>query len=118
VIFRKCCDLAIPRSEHRRRLPFAQGCYHLERLANLPLGVLALIEYEQFAVELEIGDIVLLYTDGITESTDDADRMLGEASLLSLVNTLDPNTSVELGERLLAAIDLRRGQMAGADDQR
>ena len=81
------------------------------------MGVLALIEYEQFAVELEIGDIVLLYTDGITESTDDADRMLGEAGLLSLVNTLDPNTSIELGERLLAAIDLRRGQMAGADDQ-
>jgi serine phosphatase RsbU (regulator of sigma subunit) len=91
--------------------------YHLERLANLPLGVLEPIEYEQLAVELELGDIVLLYTDAIRESIDKANQMLGEAGLLTLVKTLNPGNSVELGEQLLAAIELRRGQTAVADDQ-
>jgi len=98
-------------------LKASRARYHLERLANLPLGVLETIEYEQLAVELEAGDIVLVYTDAITECMDEAGKMLGEAGLLTLVNTLNPDNAVELGERLLAAIEVRRGQSAVADDQ-
>jgi sigma-B regulation protein RsbU (phosphoserine phosphatase) len=98
-------------------LKSSRARYHLERLANLPLGVLEPIEYEQLAIEIEAGDIVLLYTDAITESMDDAGQMLGKAGLLSLVETLKPDSSIELGEQLLAAVDLRRGQKALADDR-
>jgi hypothetical protein len=95
----------------------SKAWYHFERVANLPLGVLEPIEYEQVAIEIEVGDIVLIYTDAITETMDSAGQMLGEAGLLALVKTLKPDNSVELGEKLLAAIDLRRGQAAPADDQ-
>jgi sigma-B regulation protein RsbU (phosphoserine phosphatase) len=98
-------------------LKTSKAWYHVERVANLPLGVLEPIEYEQVAVELEEGDIVLLYTDAITETMDDAGQMLGEAGLLSLVSTFNPDNFIELGERLLAAIDVRRGRSAAADDQ-
>jgi sigma-B regulation protein RsbU (phosphoserine phosphatase) len=98
-------------------LKTSRARYHFERLANLPLGVLDPIEYEQLAVEIEAGDIVLLYTDAITESVDDAGQMLGGAGLLTLVKTLDPDSSIGFGEQLLAAVDLRRGQNAVADDQ-
>jgi phosphoserine phosphatase RsbU/P len=89
--------------------------YHFERIANLPLGVLEPMEYEQIAVELGLGDVVLLYTDAITETMDDAGQALGESGLLTLVNRFGPD--VELGEQLLAAIDVRRGRKAVADDQ-
>jgi serine phosphatase RsbU (regulator of sigma subunit) len=98
-------------------LKASRARYHFERLANLPLGVLESIEYEQLAVELGAGDCVLLYTDAITESMDDAGRMLGEAGLLTLVNALCPDGSVEIGKALLGAIDLRRGPRTAADDQ-
>ena len=59
--------------------------YHLERLANLPLGILDPIDYEQFAIELGPGDRLVLCTNTITESFDGAGQMLGETGLLALV---------------------------------
>jgi serine phosphatase RsbU (regulator of sigma subunit) len=96
--------------------------YHLERLANLPLGVLDPTDYEQFAVELREGDIVVLCTDGITESRDATGHMLGERGLFALVNQLGRENQtglgqVGLGERLLDAIDSRRGPSGATDDQ-
>jgi sigma-B regulation protein RsbU (phosphoserine phosphatase) len=91
--------------------------YHLERLSNLPLGVLAPVEYEQLAVELDEGDLVLIYTDAITESMDDTGGMLGEVGLLTLVNKFASANATELGEQLVAAIDRRRGKNSDIDDQ-
>lgn len=98
-------------------LKCSRARYHLDRLANLPLGVLEPIEYEQFAVELEDGDVVVLYTDGVTESRDEAGHMLGEHGLLALVDRLGWDDRVGLGERLVDAIDARRGQSAVTDDR-
>jgi sigma-B regulation protein RsbU (phosphoserine phosphatase) len=98
-------------------LKASRARYHLERLANLPLGVLAPVEYEQLAVELDKGDMVLLFTDAITESRDDSGKMLAESGLFALVSRLDSENVAELGERLVAAIDRRRGQNSDADDQ-
>ncbi len=98
-------------------LKASRARYHLERLANLPLGVLEPIEYQQFAVEFDEEDLLLLCTDGITESADEAGHMLAEAGLLALANQLGRHDVARFGERLLDAIDLRRGRGAGADDQ-
>jgi sigma-B regulation protein RsbU (phosphoserine phosphatase) len=98
-------------------LKASRARYHLERLANLPLGVLEPVEYEQLAVDLDDGDVVLLFTDAITESRDDSGQMLGESGLFALVSKVDSENVAELGERLVAAIDRRRGQNSDADDQ-
>jgi len=45
--------------------------------AGLPLGIAAEIEYEQCEVQLSPGDLLGLYTDGINDSTNDADQMYG-----------------------------------------
>src|SRR5687768_6277197 len=45
---------------------------------NIPLGVLPLTHYEQFDLRLEAGDLVLCYTDSLTESKDVAE--IGRAS--------------------------------------
>ncbi|HET6324438.1 MAG TPA: PP2C family protein-serine/threonine phosphatase [Planctomycetaceae bacterium] len=98
-------------------LKASRSRYHLERLANLPLGVLEPMEYEQLAVELDEGDVVVLFTDAVTEATDLSGHMLGESGLLSLVKNLAPGNVAELGERLVAEIDRRRGKSSDADDQ-
>jgi phosphoserine phosphatase RsbU/P len=98
-------------------LKASRARYHLERLANLPLGVLEPMDYEQLAVDLDEGDIVLLFTDAITETKDDSGQILGESGLLSLVNRLASENVAELGERFVAAIDRRRGPNCDADDQ-
>jgi phosphoserine phosphatase RsbU/P len=98
-------------------LKLSKARYHLERLANLPLGILDPINYQQFAVELGHGDMVVLCTDAITECSDDAGEMLGETGLLALVRQLGSNDRSQIGERLVDAIEARRNGRAAADDQ-
>jgi serine phosphatase RsbU (regulator of sigma subunit) len=98
-------------------LKTSKARYHLERLANLPLGVLDPIDYEQFAIELGPGDRLVLCTDAITESPDAAGQLLGETGFLALVRQLDTRDPAELGEQFLAAINRRRGESPPADDQ-
>ncbi|HEV8001897.1 MAG TPA: PP2C family protein-serine/threonine phosphatase [Planctomycetaceae bacterium] len=98
-------------------LKLSKARYHLERLANLPLGILDPINYQQFAVELGHGDMVVLCTDAITECSDDAGEMLGETGLLALVRQLGSNDRSQIGERLVDAIEARRNGRTAADDQ-
>jgi sigma-B regulation protein RsbU (phosphoserine phosphatase) len=37
------------------------------------LGVLSSIEYRQYSVNLEPGDVLVIYSDGVTEAVDPAD---------------------------------------------
>lgn len=53
-------------------------------IANLPLGILNPTDYEQFAIKLEPGDRVVLYSDAFIEAADPAGRQLGEEGLLDL----------------------------------
>jgi serine phosphatase RsbU (regulator of sigma subunit) len=56
--------------------------------ANLPLGILDLGDYEQFDVELAVGDLVLCYTDSLPESHDGDGQMLCQEGLLRVVNEI------------------------------
>lgn len=57
-------------------------------IANLPLGILDLADYDVFDTELAIGDLVLCYTDSLVESFDEEGKMLGQAGLLKEMQSL------------------------------
>ena len=84
--------------------------------ANLPLGLDDQTPYSSFAVALGTGDVVLLYTDALTEAADPADHQLGEAGLLDLARSLDPSDPAALGPALLEAVDRHRGGLPADDD--
>ena len=65
---------------------------------NIPLGILDLAEYEQFDVALEVGDLVIFYTDALTESRAEDGELLGESGLLEIagsVSTADPQKMID-----------------------
>jgi sigma-B regulation protein RsbU (phosphoserine phosphatase) len=76
--------------------------------ANLPLGIDEAGAYDQFAVGLGRGDLVVFYTDALTEAADDAGRLLGQTGLLDLARGLDRSDPSCLGKDLLAAVDRHR----------
>ena len=59
------------------------------RLRDMPLGVLRGVEYSQKQLSLAPGNMVLAYTDGLTETRVANDQLLGTAGLLKLVESLD-----------------------------
>lgn len=84
--------------------------------ANLPLGIIEETPYEQFSVPLDKGDVVLFYTDGLTETRDAAGVMLGEAGLLRLVSALRSTEAESLGRELLAAVERYHAGAPASDD--
>ena len=83
---------------------------------NLPLGLDDASPYEQFAVNLGRGDLVLFHTDALIEAADRADRPLGEAGLLEIARGLDPNDPRSLGPALIRAVDAHRDGAPAEDD--
>lgn len=52
--------------------------------ARFPLGVREAPQYKKKAVQLQVGDILLLYTDGVTEAMNEQEEMFGEDRLKEL----------------------------------
>ena len=72
--------------------------YRLSSVANLPLGIIEPTEYRQFAAKLEMGDMVIIYTDALTEARNPAGEMLGEPGLLELAQRTAGQILSEAGE--------------------
>jgi phosphoserine phosphatase RsbU/P len=85
-------------------------------LSNIPLGMFQIADYEQFDVELELGDCLINYTDALIESRDANGEMLGEDGLLRIVNLLGDVPAEKLIESLLREIAERYPQNLAADD--
>jgi serine phosphatase RsbU (regulator of sigma subunit) len=85
-------------------------------LTNLPLGIDDAATYPQTSIRLARGDLVLFYTDALTESPDEQGRWLGEAGLLEMLGGLSGDMAEELGRSLLESIARRQGSEASADD--
>ncbi len=59
-------------------------------LLNLPLGAVPGTDYRQFALPLEEGDLVVVYTDSLTEARSPEGDVLGEQGLFRIARDLGP----------------------------
>jgi hypothetical protein len=71
---------------------------------NIPLGLVDLVDYEQVDVEMDAGDLLLCYTDALTESHAANGVMLGEQGLLEIVQSLGEVEPAKLIDRLVTTI--------------
>jgi serine phosphatase RsbU (regulator of sigma subunit) len=85
-------------------------------LANMPLGIDDSVSFDQVEVSLGRGDLVLFYTDALTEAASPEGRQLGEAGLLDLVRLLDVSDPATLAGALLGRLEAYRGGQAPEDD--
>ncbi len=89
---------------------------NIERLSNLPLGIIEPTEYCQFAVKLELNDLVLLYTDSLIEAINSRQEQLGEEGLIEIAKTIDTNNPHDFGKRLLESLAAYRDNQPADDD--
>ncbi len=97
-----------------------EGTPHAKDVAGLPFGLIAGTTYSQVAVEIGRGDSLLLYTDGITESRNEAGEELGHDGLMALVRELPPppeHGPVEFGHALSGRLKAFRGRSPQRDDE-
>ena len=88
-----------------------------KEILDLPLGMIAGTSYRQTGVQLEAGDLLLLYTDGVSESCDETGEQLSQEGLLSIARSLPTDSAQSAGRGLLAAVEQFRGAAPAADDE-
>jgi sigma-B regulation protein RsbU (phosphoserine phosphatase) len=88
----------------------------LDEACSLPLGILAGLTYEQATVELKPGDLLALYTDGITEAM--APLRTGEQISLLGVEGLDQVLTQSAGQSAQAVIDSVQAAVAAFSENR
>jgi sigma-B regulation protein RsbU (phosphoserine phosphatase) len=69
--------------------------FEFECDGEMPLGMMPDISYSDWELELQVGDTVILYTDGIIEAENDAEEMYGTERLMKLVTGIDSSASSE-----------------------
>jgi serine phosphatase RsbU (regulator of sigma subunit) len=81
-----------------------------------PLGTFKNPGYEQASVQLRPGDLLLLYTDGVTEAEDRTGNPFGTASLLGWARTQVGQLPTEVKESLINTVSRFCGGVRQADD--
>jgi hypothetical protein len=90
----------------------------VERFAatGLALGVLADPEYVMYETELEPGDRLLLYTDGVTEAENTLGEEYGDSRLVGFLEAHRGDTDRALLDGLVANVLLHGGPVKPRDD--
>jgi phosphoserine phosphatase RsbU/P len=87
-----------------------------ETAMNLPFGIDETSSYDQFIVRLGQDDVVIFYTDALTEAMAPSEVMLGEEGLLTIARSLDLDQPAQLGAALLEKVRDHRAGVPADDD--
>jgi serine phosphatase RsbU (regulator of sigma subunit) len=80
------------------------------------LGIVEGLTYDEDTVSLAPGDVMVLYTDGLSESMNARQELLGDERIASRIASVHDTTAVEIKDALLAAVAEHQGNEPPADD--
>jgi sigma-B regulation protein RsbU (phosphoserine phosphatase) len=90
--------------------------YPLDTVVSYPLGIEESETFEEATVQLEPGDTLLLYTDGITEARDTEGNMFEQERLARMLDEINSRPA-ELITQLRQAVRAHEQGQAAKDDQ-
>ncbi len=91
------------------------GSHDLPR-GDMALGMMPGAAYVERTEELAPGDMLLLYSDGVTEAMNAAGEFYDDSRLRALFPGLHPLTARDAGQRILASVDAFIGPTRPYDD--
>jgi serine phosphatase RsbU (regulator of sigma subunit) len=101
---------------HNPPFLFAGGQIVRLDTGGLVVGGLPEATYEEECLQLQNGDTVVMFTDGVTEARNREGEEFGEERLLSCLSELPTKPTVEVVRSVLAAVTTFCGETHPADD--
>jgi len=83
---------------------------------GVALGIMPEAKFDEQTLELGRGDVLLVYSDGVTEAQNEGGEFFGEQRLLNLLPKLTDLTNEQMGERLVTEVDRFVGDARVHDD--
>lgn len=84
--------------------------------SGLALSFVEKTEYEEGRIIFNPGDLLLIYSDGITESMNAHSEEFGEDQLIRIVQSSASNSSGELSKEIVSAVLKHAGEQPQSDD--
>jgi sigma-B regulation protein RsbU (phosphoserine phosphatase) len=84
---------------------------------GVPLGLLAGVFYDRLVIKPQPGDLIVLYSDGISEAMNLGGEELGRDGLMRLAQSVDVRSADAGGEQLASAVRAFRGDAEHQDDE-
>lgn len=86
-------------------------------VVGTPLGLLSDASYDRTIVKPNDGDLIVLYSDGVSEATNQDGEELGRDGLIALARELDSRSAEVFGTQLAEAVrEFRRGAVPQDDE--
>jgi sigma-B regulation protein RsbU (phosphoserine phosphatase) len=79
-------------------------CDRIE-LAGFPLGIFEEVQYDEWGVTLDVGDILVFHSDGIAETANSEGQFFGTTRIRRLIEQHHELTSAELADVILREVD-------------
>ena len=84
--------------------------------SGIVLGVIDEFPYQQHSMQLEEGDIVFFYTDGVTEAMDEAGNQFGDDTLLEVLRKAAGADPEDMTRQVVDAVHEHAGGAPQSDD--
>jgi sigma-B regulation protein RsbU (phosphoserine phosphatase) len=111
------CKLAYANAGHNPPLVVtAGGEISALEVSGIPLGILAGTEYPAFEQMVSPGDVVVLYSDGVTECIAMDGAFFGEERLKQILGDHHTRPAAEIAEAIVLAVDAFREDEPISDD--
>jgi len=95
----------------------AKGGFELlEGAGGMILGILPMAQYQEANVTLDPGDVLVLFSDGVTEEADPDDNQFGEERLANIVAELSNRPAAEIVQEVHRAVHAFTQGAPAADD--
>ena len=83
---------------------------------GIVLGVIDDFPYQQHSIQLDEGDVVFFYTDGVTEAMDEAGNQFGDDTLLALLRQVAGSSPEEITRQVVEAVHEHAAGAPQSDD--
>ena len=74
-------------------------------LTGFPLGIFEEVQYDEWSVTLELGDLLVFHSDGIAETANAEGQFFGTTRLMRLIEQHHERTSAEIADLVLREVD-------------
>ncbi|MBN2029587.1 SpoIIE family protein phosphatase [bacterium] len=117
ILNRDTHEMCFANAGHNRPLHFsAKGDHQFLKEAGMALSFVEKTDYKEGRLAFQKGDLLLIYSDGITEAMNEHEEEFGEDNLITAVKENLKTSSNQLIEKMITAVKQHTGKRPQTDD--